>query len=121
MRTYRVDSKTVHIEASDDGESIVLEVVRTGLARSQADRNDSPLINSSYARACAPDQAVPQVRHKRRALRRDLGRQRRQQPESGGTGSNCPTRRRDVLIRLPARLVIQAAPVEDHAGKIVRY
>ena len=51
MRSYRVDSKTVHIEASDDAESIVLEVVRTGLARSRADRNDPPLINSSYARA----------------------------------------------------------------------
>ena len=51
MRSYRVDSKTVRIEASDDAESIVLEVVRTGLARSGADRNDSPLINSSYARA----------------------------------------------------------------------
>jgi hypothetical protein len=49
MRSYRVDSKTVHIEASDDAESIVLEVVRTG--RSRADRNDSPVINSSYARA----------------------------------------------------------------------
>src|SRR5262249_52326867 len=33
---------------------------------------------------------------------RDLGRQRRQQPESGGPGSNCPTRRRPALIRLPA-------------------
>jgi hypothetical protein len=51
MRSYRVDSKTVRIEASDDAESIVLEVVRTGLARSRADRNDSPLINRSYARA----------------------------------------------------------------------
>jgi hypothetical protein len=46
MRSYRVDSKTVRIEASDDAESIVLEV-----ARSRADRNDSPVINSSYARA----------------------------------------------------------------------
>ena len=52
MRTYRVDSKTVRIEASDDAESIVLEVVRSGLARSRADRNDPPaIINSSYARA----------------------------------------------------------------------
>ena len=51
MRTYRVDSKTVRIEARDDAESIVLEVVRTGLARSWADGNDSPVINSSYARA----------------------------------------------------------------------
>ena len=121
MRSYRVDSKTVRIEASDDAESIVLEVVRTRLARSRADRNDPPLINSSYARPCAPDRAVPQVRHKRRALRRDLGCQRRQQPESGGTGSNCPTRRRAVLIRLPARLAIQAARVGGHAKKIVRY
>jgi hypothetical protein len=51
MRTYRVDSKTVRIEARDDAESIVLEVVRTGLARSRADRNDTAAINSSYARA----------------------------------------------------------------------
>ncbi len=51
MRTYRVDSKTVRIEARDDAETIVLEVVRTGLARSRADRNDPPVINSSYARA----------------------------------------------------------------------
>jgi hypothetical protein len=51
VRSYRVDSKTVRIEVSDDAESIVLEVVRTGLARSRADRNDPPLINSSYARA----------------------------------------------------------------------
>ena len=43
MRTYRVDSKTVRIEARDDAESIVLEVVRTGLARSRADRNDPPV------------------------------------------------------------------------------
>jgi hypothetical protein len=50
MRTYRVDSKTVRIEARDDAESTVLEVVRTGLARSRADRR-SPAINSSYARA----------------------------------------------------------------------
>ena len=40
MRTYRVDSKTVRIEARDDAETIVLE--RTGLARSRADRNDPP-------------------------------------------------------------------------------
>ncbi len=51
MHSYRVDSKTVRIEASDDAESIVLEVVRTGLARSRADRNDPPVINGSYARA----------------------------------------------------------------------
>ena len=51
MRTYRVDSKTVRIEARDDAESIVLEVVRTGLARSRADHNDLPAINCSYARA----------------------------------------------------------------------
>ena len=49
MRSYRVESKTVRIEASDDAETIVLEVVRTGLARSRADRNDP--MNSSYARA----------------------------------------------------------------------
>jgi hypothetical protein len=42
MRSYRVDSKTIRIEASDDAESIVLEVVRTGLARSRADRDDPP-------------------------------------------------------------------------------
>jgi hypothetical protein len=51
MRTYRVDSKTVRIEASDNAESIVLEVVRTGVARLRADRNDPPVINSCYARA----------------------------------------------------------------------
>jgi hypothetical protein len=51
MRTYWIDSKTVRIEASDDAETIVLEVVRTGLARSRADRNDPPVINSSCARA----------------------------------------------------------------------
>ena len=51
MRSYRVESNTVRIEASDDAESIVLEVGRTGLARSRADRNVSPVINSSYARA----------------------------------------------------------------------
>ena len=51
MRTYRVDSKTIRIEAPDDAESIVLQVVRTGLARSWADGNDAPAINSSYARA----------------------------------------------------------------------
>jgi hypothetical protein len=53
MRTYRVDSKTVRIEARDDAESIVLQVVRTGLARSRADGNDSPAINSSYASSYA--------------------------------------------------------------------
>ena len=47
----RVDSRTVHIEASDDAESIVLEVVRSGLAISRADRNDPLVINRSYARA----------------------------------------------------------------------
>jgi hypothetical protein len=50
MRSYRVDSKTVRIEARDDAEAIVLEVVRTGIARSRADRNHPPLINSSCAR-----------------------------------------------------------------------
>jgi hypothetical protein len=49
MRTYRVDSKTVRIEARD--EAIVLEVVRTGLARSRADRIDPPFITSSSAGA----------------------------------------------------------------------
>ena len=51
MRTYRVDSKTVRVEARDDAESIVLEVVRTGLARSRADRNEPPTISRSYVRA----------------------------------------------------------------------
>jgi hypothetical protein len=51
MRTYRVDSKTVRIEARDDAESIVLQVLRIDLAKSRADRNDSPTINSGYARA----------------------------------------------------------------------
>jgi hypothetical protein len=51
MRTYRVDSKAVRIEARDDAESIVLEVARTGFVRSRADRNDLPAINSSCARA----------------------------------------------------------------------
>ena len=51
MRTYRIDSKTVRLEASDGAESVVLEVVRTGLARSQAYREDPPVISSTYARA----------------------------------------------------------------------
>ena len=51
MRTYRIDSKTVRLEASDGAESVVLEVVRTGLARSQAYRDDPPVISSTYARA----------------------------------------------------------------------
>jgi hypothetical protein len=51
MRTYRVDSKTVRLEASDDAESVVLEVSRTDIARSQADRHDAPFISTRYARA----------------------------------------------------------------------
>ena len=31
MRTYRIDSKTVRLEASDGGESVVLEVSRAGI------------------------------------------------------------------------------------------
>ena len=46
MRTYRVDSKTVRLEASDDAESVVLEV-----SRSRAYRDDPPVISSNYARA----------------------------------------------------------------------
>jgi len=46
MRTYRVDSKTVRLEASDDAESVVLEV-----SRSRAYRDDPPVISSTYARA----------------------------------------------------------------------
>ena len=51
MRTYRVDSKTVRLEASDDAESVVLEVSRTDIARSRAYRDDPPVISSTYARA----------------------------------------------------------------------
>lgn len=51
MRRYRLGSKTVRIEASDDEESIVLEGGQTGPARLRADRNDSPVIKSSYALA----------------------------------------------------------------------
>ena len=46
MRTYRVDGKTVRLEASDDAESVVLEV-----SRSRAYRDDPPVISSTYARA----------------------------------------------------------------------
>ena len=46
MRTYRVDSKTVRLESSDDAESVVLEV-----SRSRAYRDDPPVISSTYARA----------------------------------------------------------------------
>ena len=42
MRTYRVDSKTVRIEASDDAKSIVLEVVRTGLCEIAGRSQRSP-------------------------------------------------------------------------------
>ena len=51
MRTYRIDSKTVRLEASDGAESVVLEVLRTGIARSRAYREDPPVISSNYARA----------------------------------------------------------------------
>jgi len=40
MLTYGVDGKSVHTEARDDAESILLEVVRSGFARSRADRNN---------------------------------------------------------------------------------
>jgi hypothetical protein len=51
MRTYRIDSDTVRLEASDDAESVVLEVLRAGIARSRAYREDPPVISSNYARA----------------------------------------------------------------------
>jgi hypothetical protein len=51
MRTYRIDSKTVRLEANDDAESVVLEVSRAGIARSWANRDDPPVIRSNYARA----------------------------------------------------------------------
>jgi hypothetical protein len=51
MRTCRVDSKTVRLEASDDAGSVVLEVSRTDIARSRACGDDPPVISSSYARA----------------------------------------------------------------------
>jgi hypothetical protein len=51
MRTYRVDSKTVRLEASDDAESVVLEVSRTDIARSRTCRDDPPFISSRYVRA----------------------------------------------------------------------
>jgi hypothetical protein len=51
MRTYRIDSKTVRLEASDDAESVVLEVLRTDIARSRADRDDPLFTSSRYARA----------------------------------------------------------------------
>jgi hypothetical protein len=51
MRTYRVDSKTVRIEASDDAESIVLEVGRTDIARSRVYRDDPPFLSNRYAQA----------------------------------------------------------------------
>jgi len=53
MRTSRVDRKTVRIEARNHAESIVLEVLRAGVARSQANRNDPPGISSAYARVMA--------------------------------------------------------------------
>jgi hypothetical protein len=51
MRTYRIDSKTVRLEANDDGESVVLEVSRAGITRAPANRDGSPVIRSNYARA----------------------------------------------------------------------
>ena len=51
MSTYRVDSRTVRLEASDDAESIVLEVSRAGIARPRACRNESPFTSGNYARA----------------------------------------------------------------------
>src|SRR6516162_2877098 len=44
--TYRVDSKTVRLQASDDAESVVLEVSQTDIARSRAYRDDPPFIRS---------------------------------------------------------------------------
>ena len=46
MSTYRVDSRTVRLEASDDAESVVLEVSRAGI-RDRAYRNDPPVISSN--------------------------------------------------------------------------
>ena len=51
MSTYRVDGRTVHLEASDDAELIVLEVSRAGIARPRACGNDSPFTSGNYARA----------------------------------------------------------------------
>jgi hypothetical protein len=51
MRTYRIDAKTVRLEASDDAESVVLEVSRAAIARSWAYRDDPPVISGNYARA----------------------------------------------------------------------
>jgi hypothetical protein len=51
MRTYGIDSKTVRLDASNDAESILLEVGRTDIVRSRPNRDDSPVIRSNYARA----------------------------------------------------------------------
>jgi hypothetical protein len=51
MRTYRIDRKTVRLEASDGAESVVLEVLRAGIGRLRAYREDPPVISSNYARA----------------------------------------------------------------------
>jgi hypothetical protein len=51
VRSCRVDSKTVQIEASDDAESIVLEVGRTDIARSRVYRDDPPFLSNRYAQA----------------------------------------------------------------------
>jgi hypothetical protein len=51
MRTYRVDSKTVRLQANDGAESVVLEVSQTDIAKSRAYGGDPPLIRSGYARA----------------------------------------------------------------------
>ena len=109
MRSYRVDSKTVRIEARDDAESIVLEVVRTGLARSRADRNDPPATNSSYA---------PGYAQRTRPFLKFVASGER----CGGTwdvrgrGSRNPAAPAQIVrlegappqIRLPARLVISS-------------
>ena len=50
MRAYRFGTKTVHHEARDDTELVVLEVGRTGIARSRAHGNDPSFISSNYAR-----------------------------------------------------------------------
>ena len=52
MRTsYRVDSKTVRLETGDDTESVVLEVLRTDIARSRGNRDDPPFVTDRHARA----------------------------------------------------------------------
>jgi len=51
MRTYRIDSKTVCLEATDDAESVALEASRVGITRAPANRDGSPVISGNYARA----------------------------------------------------------------------